>query len=304
MLSKRYTVVVADRASGTVRTLTVALRPIVLGIAAVVTLPVLMGLGARWSAIDEIERLRQANQNLEVENTSYRSATAQLTSQITALQAAITDLSERSTLDPAVSRAITRLPALVKNRALGGGTGGPAPVDWFATALPGSPENVFGALRDLLGTLEGRLQFVRSGVERRAALANATPSIWPAEGWLSGTYGFRRDPITGRPDYHRALDISTDAGRPIYASADGTIKSAGYSGPYGNLVEVDHGFGLMTRYGHMSRFNVKAGASVRRGDVIGYVGSTGRATGAHLHYEVLVNGQPMNPLQLLLPRTR
>src|SRR5581483_11603979 len=104
---------------------------------------------------------------------------------------------------------------------------------------------------------------------------------------------------TGEPGYHQGLDISTEKGSPVYATADGTVESAAYTGDYGNLIVLRHGFGLATRYGHLSAFGVKPGQSVKRGDVIGYVGATGRATGAHLHYEILANGKLLNPLQLL-----
>lgn len=253
------------------------------------------------NAASEIEQLRTANANLELENHSYRTATGELTTQITVLQEAIGDLSDKSTLDPHLSQAISRLPAFVKNRAMGGSTES-EPVRGWLSAVPFSPDDTFGVLRDLLGALEGRLQFVRTGVERRRALAAATPSLWPAQGWLSASYGYRRDPFTGARVFHPALDISTDRGEPIFAPANGTVESASYSGAYGNLVEISHGYGLMTRYGHMSRFAVRPGDSVKRGDIIGYVGSTGRATGSHVHYEVWVNGAPINPLQLLLPR--
>jgi len=126
--------------------------------------------------------------------------------------------------------------------------------------------------------------------------------MWPAAGWLSSTYGQRPDPFTGRPDFHPGIDVSADKGTPIYATADGTVSSASYSGAYGNLVVLGHGFGISTRYGHMSRFAVKAGDRVQRGDVIGYVGSTGRANGPHVHYEVWLNGRMMNPLRLLTQR--
>jgi murein DD-endopeptidase MepM/ murein hydrolase activator NlpD len=112
-------------------------------------------------------------------------------------------------------------------------------------------------------------------------------------------FGNRKDPFTGGPDFHSGLDISANAGSPIRATADGTIESAGYAGNYGNAVVVNHGFGISTRYGHMSRIAARKGQTVKRGDVIGFVGSTGRATSAHLHYEVLLNGQTINPLRLL-----
>ena len=154
-------------------------------------------------------------------------------------------------------------------------------------------------LRDLLRGLENRLSSVRRDVERRQALASATPSIWPAHGWLTGTFGGRSDPFTGEPGFHQGLDISTEKGQPVFATADAVVESASYTGDYGNLIVLKHGFGLVTRYGHLSSFAVKGGASVKRGDIIGYVGSTGRSTGAHLHYEILANGKLINPLQLL-----
>jgi murein DD-endopeptidase MepM/ murein hydrolase activator NlpD len=116
---------------------------------------------------------------------------------------------------------------------------------------------------------------------------------------LTGTFGGRSDPFTGEPGFHQGLDISAERGHPVYATADGKVESASNSGDYGNLIVLQHDFGLTTRYGHLSKFNATVGKSVKRGDVIGYVGSTGRSTGAHLHYEILVNGKLINPLQLL-----
>jgi murein DD-endopeptidase MepM/ murein hydrolase activator NlpD len=109
----------------------------------------------------------------------------------------------------------------------------------------------------------------------------------------------RPDPFTGRPDFHSGLDISADHGTPVKATADGKIESAEYAGNYGNPVVITHGFGIATRFGHLSRFAVRPGQHIKRGDVIGFVGSTGRATNTHLHYEILLNGQPINPLRLL-----
>ena len=295
MLSKRYSIVLADRTSGVVRRFTISLWPTLGGVAAVFALPVLVGLGARWSARSEIAYLERANVALQLENASYRNATGELAGQVSALQKAIDDLGVQAAVDPNASRAMDHLPPVVKSRAMGGAIrAAAAPVlgGMFADAT-------FGALRDILGAIENRLDLVRSGVERRQALAAATPSIWPVIGWLSSPYGSRRDPFTGGPDFHPGLDISADYGEPVHATADGIVATAGVSGSYGNLVELDHGFGITTRYGHLSRFAVRAGETVHRGDVIGYVGSTGRSTSAHLHYEILLNGQLTNPMKLL-----
>jgi len=188
-----------------------------------------------------------------------------------------------------------RLPAIVKSRAAGG------PTSLFTPALR-TPEDTFGALRDLLYDLEGRLQLVQTDVERRQALAAATPSIWPTHGWLTDSFGRRRDPFTGEPEYHTGLDISADKGEPVYATANGTVESAESSGSYGNMVVISHGFGITTRYAHLDSFRVTSGQAVRRGEVVGFAGSTGRATGDHLHYEVLVYGRQLNPLNFLLNR--
>ena len=111
--------------------------------------------------------------------------------------------------------------------------------------------------------------------------------------------GYRRDPVTGGADFHPGLDIAGDKGQPVYATAAGRVVQVGYQGSYGNLIVVEHGFGLETRYGHLSRFHVARGQQVKRGDVLGLIGSTGRTTGNHLHYEVHANGRLLNPLQLL-----
>jgi murein DD-endopeptidase MepM/ murein hydrolase activator NlpD len=292
--------VVADRTTGVVRRFTIRLNTGLITLAAVVTLPILIGMGARWSATSEIEFLRSNAASLELENASYREATAALTGQIQSLQTTVSELGARAAIDPAAARAIEKLPSLLKARAVGGTTESLPRQQLFSGV--NSLEDTFGVLRGLLEGLESRLRVVRRDVERRQALAAATPSIWPVYGWLSGGYGQRTDPFTGEVGFHRGLDISADKGQPVFATADGTVETASYSGDYGNLVVIDHGFGLRSKYGHLSRFRVKAGDTVRRGSVVGYVGATGRATGSHLHYEVLANGRILNPLRLLTAR--
>ncbi len=296
--SRRYSIVLADRTTGVVRRFTVSLRPTIVVATVLTALPILMGLGARWSAQATISDLRHENVALQQENVSYREATGQLAAQVTSLQEAVDELGVRAMVDPSASRAMEKLPLAVKSRAMGGGSTASAAGPVLESAF-GSPDNALGVLRELLGAIEERLDNVRSGVERRQALASATPSIWPVTGWLSSGYGNRQDPFNGGRDFHPGLDISAGYGRPVLATADGTVVGASREGAYGNLVVIDHGFGLSTRYGHLSRFDVTPGQRVRRGQVIGYVGSTGRSTSAHLHYEILVNGKLTNPLNLL-----
>jgi murein DD-endopeptidase MepM/ murein hydrolase activator NlpD len=303
MLSRRYTIVVADRTSGVVRRATISVRPVAVTACVVLATPILIGLGAGWKGLVDSSALIASHHTLEVENASYRTATQELAGQIESLQLAIADLAGRSALDPNLSRAMDKLPALVKAQAMGGGTDVEQTARKTLAALT-VPEDTFGLLRGLLESLETRLHIVSRNVDRRNALAEATPSIWPAHGWISSTVGPRRDPMNGGRDYHAGLDIVGDRGQPVYATASGTVKQLGYQGAYGNLVTIDHGFGLESRYGHLLKYAVKKDAKVKRGDVIGYVGATGRATGYHLHYEVLANGRLLNPLQLLTQKPR
>ena len=300
MRSPRYTILIANRNSGAVRRLTVARLPMMVAGAAVLGVPLiimLIGFGARQASRLEVESLRSTNETLKVENDSYREATGELAVQISSLQAALAQLSDQAQLDPATKEAIQKLPAVIRSRAVGGSL--PSSLTETPKAEAGTPQGTFGALRGLLGVLEDSLASVKTKVESQQALARATPSIWPVAGWLSSGFGNRVDPFTGQPDFHAGLDISADKGTPVRATADGVVESAAYNGNYGNSILISHGFGIETRFGHLSGYAVGAGQKVKRGDIVGYVGSTGRATAPHLHYEILLNGSPINPLRLL-----
>lgn len=294
MASPRYTVLIANRNTGAVRRLTLSRRAAVVVGMGLTAVPLFLGLGVGGGANPvELEAARLANDSLRIENESYRVATGELAEQISTLQTALSQLGEQAELDPAAREALAKLPAVIKSRAAGGAIAS-TPI-----AASESPESTFGILKNLLGALENRLASVKTKVENQQAVARATPSIWPLAGWLTSSYGSRKDPFSGGPDFHPGLDISADRGTPVRATADGTVESAGYNGAYGNSILVSHGFGIETRFGHLSGYAVRAGQQIKRGDVIGYVGSTGRATAAHLHYEILVNGSPINPLRLL-----
>jgi murein DD-endopeptidase MepM/ murein hydrolase activator NlpD len=128
----------------------------------------------------------------------------------------------------------------------------------------------------------------------------STPSIWPTKGYLTSGFGRRKSPIAGASRMHKGLDISNSVGTPIRAPARGTVTFSGSDGAYGICVTIDHGNGIVTRYAHLQRSSVKVGQYVQRGDVIAALGNTGRSTGPHLHYEVRVNGTPVNPMRYIL----
>ena len=132
------------------------------------------------------------------------------------------------------------------------------------------------------------------------AVSSTTPSIWPVTGTITSNFGYRGNPIGGGTGFHEGLDIAVDYGTPVRATASGKVSMAGWVDGYGNLVEIDHGNGFVTRYGHNSMLLVVQGQEVKAGDIISLAGSTGRSTGPHVHYEVRVNGTPTDPL-LFLP---
>ena len=276
---------------------TIGAHALIVGALLFVGFPVLFIAGSSWGARALIADLVRQNAALQVENASYRDATSQLASQVSTLQTAADTLRATAEVDPQAARAMERLPSSITHRAMGGGVlrGMAAPL----TEAMGAADPVFGLVGDVLRIVGTQLDRVRPGAERRQALAAATPSIWPVSGGLTSSYGSRRDPFTGSPEFHAGLDISADKGEPVRATADGTVLTARWSGNFGNLVVVDHGYGIGTRYGHLSRFAVSEGQALRKGDIVGFVGSTGRSTSPHVHYELLLNGRPTNPLRLL-----
>ncbi len=141
---------------------------------------------------------------------------------------------------------------------------------------------------------------LRDTLMERQSLLNATPSIRPVRGWFTSRFGYRISPFTGRPVMHNGIDIAASPGSPVFSPADGVISFAGYDPGYGQLVSIDHGYGVVTRFGHNSRVFVTVGQKIRRWDVVAAVGNTGRSTGPHLHYEVRVNGIPIDPSNYIL----
>jgi len=128
----------------------------------------------------------------------------------------------------------------------------------------------------------------------------STPSIWPVRGWMSSGFGKRISPFTGRVDLHKGIDIAARHNTPILAPADGIVSHVGYHNRLGRNIKIDHGYGVQTLYGHMAKASARTGQKIRRGDVIGFVGNTGTSTGPHVHYEIFVNGLPVNPLRYII----
>jgi murein DD-endopeptidase MepM/ murein hydrolase activator NlpD len=214
------------------------------------------------------------NQRLRAENERQRQELEKLNNRVEKVEDTSRKLAEKS----GVVEGVSVVP----------GTGGPAlPLDEMGLAT----------LTAKMGRLEEDMRAYEAILRQRGY----TPTVWPVEGTLEGGFGGRRNPFGGPGyEFHSGQDIEAPPGAPVVAGASGTVSFVGWQNGYGQLVIVDHGGGLTTRYGHLSHIDVELGQQVMRAQLVGKVGSTGRSTGPHLHYEVRINDQPVNPLQYLL----
>jgi len=190
--------------------------------------------------------------------------------------------------------------------AMDGGTGGEElPVtDEEMDALIEKTRDNFHSLGEWIEIMKPELELTKEAVAKQQKLLAVTPTIWPTDSRrITSTFGIRKDPFTKRATYHAGLDIGGNTGEPIYAAADGTVVEAERSTSHGNNVMINHSNGVKTHYSHMSKILTTVGTKVRKGDIIGELGSTGRSTGPHLHYEVIVNGEHVDP-QPYLKATR
>ena len=147
---------------------------------------------------------------------------------------------------------------------------------------------------------KGALEELQIHLQNQKSLLASTPAIRPVIGWTSSGFGYRISPFTGLKEFHNGIDIATRMATTIIAPADGTVIFTGTKGSLGRAIMIDHGYGLLTRYGHLKKYLVKAGARVKRGDKIALAGNSGRSTAPHLHYEVHLNGIPVNPIKYIL----
>jgi murein DD-endopeptidase MepM/ murein hydrolase activator NlpD len=242
--------------------------------------------------VTEFDRIRSELQDLKVENESYQLSTTQLVEKISILEFLTQKLSASAGLNKSPSKNILSE------------VGGEAYTMIDLEKAPGdtkfSANESLQLLSDNVSQIEVRVRRLETYFNDKYFKLTYTPSIWPVVGLLSGRFGQRESfPEVGGAAFHSGVDISASYGRPVSAPADGTVVSAEPFSNYGNMVVIDHGFGISTRYAHLSAFNVRRGQRLRRGQVIGYVGTTGRATGPHLHYEVRVHGTAVNPLRYI-----
>ena len=248
------------------------------------------------AAAGENPRLRDENLELRAElseiseRMAYVTATLERVERFDQKLRAITQLS-----DPQRNLAMGPTAALALTTAPGYSTLGPRP-ELSSRQLRSEVE----ARSDLVSAKEQSLQQLQDYFEDQKSVLASVPSMWPARGWVTSDFGSRVDPYSNEQVMHAGIDIAGTPGKEIVAPADGIVVFAGWEGAYGNIVVIDHGYGVKTRFGHLSAAKVKAGVKVRRGELIAALGNTGRSTGPHLHYEVRVNGLAHNPRKFIV----
>jgi len=231
----------------------------------------------------ELSKLRRENRELQTANEHFGKSVENLRTQLRTV--------EDRTRKLAIIAGITTL-----DEASQGGSGGLRNDELSANPYRDDVDKMSFRSHNL----NKDLNVLEQKFAAQSHLLSSTPSIAPVRGILTDGFGGRSDPFTGERGNHGAIDISSAVGQPIRSPADGIVVKAEWANGYGNVIYVSHGYGYSTRYGHLSSFSVRPGQRIKRGDVIGHVGSTGRSTGPHLHYEVRVNNNPVNPLEYIL----
>lgn len=245
--------------------------------------------------LDELDYLRSQTREQGERLDGYNLQMEQITDELARISRLDRQLRVITDLDPADPLPLP---------GIGGVEGEPPLLDEFEAL---TRERRHRAITEALGRLSDAasaeadsLAELIAHLEDQTARLRATPSISPTKGWITSSFGYRTSPFTGNREYHRGLDIAGRLGTPVIAPADGVVRFAGVKRALGNSVTLRHGYGLQTVYGHLKEIAVKSGQRVKRGDLIGRLGSTGRSTGPHLHYQVEVNGVPVSPRNYIL----
>jgi murein DD-endopeptidase MepM/ murein hydrolase activator NlpD len=295
MAKSFYTFIVVPDASSRLRKLKLPAR-VLHALVAVGVLSFLVAVAMGFSYVkmafksSDYDKLQAENTDLKVQKKNLEVATVKLSEKLNNIENLFQQIQNLVESDSLTKRGKLNVPAV-----------GGSKVDYPTAELLGSANLKDGIelLKDRTTEMESQLTLLQQVAEQKATIRRITPSIWPVKGHVTSHYGNRPDPFSGEGELHLGVDISALFGTQVHSPADGRVIYAQRKAAYGNLIIIDHGKGLTTRFGHLSRFNVKVGQKVKKNDIVGYVGTSGRSTAPHLHYEVRLNDRPVNPRNYL-----
>lgn len=291
MANEFYTLIIVPHAKARFRKIQVRVRLVkwvtaCLGLGSLLLAGFLINYTRISYEVAELRQLRAQNSVLSSKAHVYEQNATRLQAKVQALQNMVTKLGMMAGLEKTLPDAQV------------GGVGGLSSHEITAPSVD------FQSMDKTLTDLTRKSSRIEEFFQDQKVVLSSTPSVWPVRGYLSASFGNRLDPFTGLKDFHSGIDISTPIGTKVQAPADGIVVFCGVKGGYGNAMVIDHGYGLVTRYAHLASFSGKPGQRVRRGDVIAFVGNTGKSTAPHLHYEVWLNDQAQNPIQYILDEYR
>jgi murein DD-endopeptidase MepM/ murein hydrolase activator NlpD len=290
-----YTFIIVPDASSRLRKLKLSAHALhVLAAIGLVIFFLAVGLGFSYMRMAfkaaDYDKLQAENTSLKIQKKNLEVAAVKLGEKLSNIENLFANI-----------QSLVENDSLTKRGKLMPGVGG-SRVDYSTAQLLGSANLKDGIelLKDRTTEMESQLTILQELAQKKATMRRITPTIWPVKGNITSSFGSRTDPFNGEAtELHLGMDISALFGTQVHAPADGVVIYAQRKAAYGNLIIINHGNGLTTRLGHLSRFNVKVGQKVGKNDVVGYVGTSGRSTAPHLHYEVRLNDRPLNPRNYL-----
>jgi murein DD-endopeptidase MepM/ murein hydrolase activator NlpD len=285
-------VIVAPNSPGRVKQFRISMRRIygVLFVAIILSLVTCYGVFTYFHLVAKLvdfESVLTSHNGLKEENLQYREKTRQLDEKLTQIEMITRNISRLTGVAPDTVRSTT------------GGIGGFSGETAATRDLAAENLAHLNTLIQKSGGVQAEVIRLKDIALEQNLYLSSLPTAWPVAGYISSAFGYRPDPVTGQREMHEGLDISAPLGTKVSAPADGAVLFAGAQRGYGYVVIVAHKYGISTRYAHLSSMTVRVGQRVRKNDILGYVGATGKATGPHLHFEVHMENRPVNPLRFL-----
>jgi len=290
--SRYFTIMVLSDELAEHRQFKLSFRAIKLAVGAIIALLLVTGISSylwysQWSSNAVLGEIKDENVALKLANDRYLNATIEIEEKL-------------KYFDEKTSKLATLVgvsPEGIQVSGMGG-------AELLDSGLSQYLRHDLALIEDHFNIIEKRLETLDEAFVTQKEMLDTTPSLLPSKGWLVSGFQYRTDPFTKKKTWHNGLDISCPSGTPVYAPANGVIIVKGYNGGFGNFLEITHGNGIRTKYGHLSKFNVTKGERVNRGDLIAYVGSTGRSTGPHLHFEIAKDGKSVDPMKYIIDDIR